>query len=251
MDFFDVNCFIGLPMNGMLRPVQTAEELLGGMDRAGVAKAVVWHVCQRDLAVPTGNDLLADAVAAHRDRLVGCWSIMPNQAGELPGPDEFCARMAEANVFAIRAFPNNHKFLLRGESCGPILGAMVERRIPLILHIGGGVSWPNAYDLLKEFPGRVCVLSGMGTWGADRWFRPLVERYEHVCVEFSEYILDAGIEAFVESYGPERLLFGTGFPVYDHGGVMLALKHAQIDGPARALIAGGNLERMLGEVSGQ
>ena len=154
-------------------------------------------------------------------------------------------------VRALRAFPDLHKFLLRRESCGPILEAMVERRIPMIVPIGKGVSWPNAYDLLREFPDLVCILSGMGTWGADRWFRPLLESYPHVHVEFSEYILDAGIEAFVESYGPERLLFGTGFPFYDHGGMMLALKHADIGDADRQAIAAGNMERLIANVDGQ
>ncbi len=248
MEFFDCNCFIGLPMNGIPKPVATAEELLAEMDRSGISRALAWHVAQRDYAVPTGNRLLADAIAAHKDRLVGCWSVMPNQAGELPEPDEFCAQMARANVRALRAFPDLQHFLLRGESLGPMLEAMVARRIPLILPIGGGVGWRNAYDLLAEFPDLVCILSGMGVWGADRWFRPLIERYARVYIEISEYILDGGIEAFVQSYGAGRMLFGTGFPQYEHGGVMLMLKHAEIAESDRQAIASANLERVLGDV---
>lgn len=247
MRFFDCNCFIGLPMNGMLRPVATADELLAQMDRSGIARALVWHVAQRDYAVPTGNRLLAEAIAGRHDRLVGCWSIMPNQAGELPEPDEFCAQMAQTNVRALKAFPNLHRFLLRAEACGPILEMMVKRRIPLVLPLGGAASWQNAYDLLAEFPDLVCILSEFGTWGADRWFRPLVERYGHVYVEISEYILDGGIEAFVQSYGARRMLFGTGFPYRDHGGMMLALRHAEISQSDKEAIAAGNLERILSE----
>lgn len=35
MRFFDCNCFVGLPMNGALKPAATADELLARMDRAG------------------------------------------------------------------------------------------------------------------------------------------------------------------------------------------------------------------------
>jgi len=246
MEFFDCNCFVGLPMNGMARPIATADELIAEMDRSGVSRALVWHVAQRDYAVPTGNRLLAEAIEGHTDRLVGCWSIMPNQAGELPEPDEFCAQMAGRNVRALRAFPDLQRFLLRGESLGPILEAMVARRIPLILPISRGVGWRDAYDLLADFPDLVCILSAMGVWGADRWFRPLIERYAHVHIEMSEYILDGGIEAFVESYGAERMLFGTGFPQWEHGGVMLMLKHAEVAESDKEAIASTNLERILG-----
>jgi len=248
MKFFDCNCFVGLPMNGMLRPVRTADELLAEMDRSGVERALVRHAAQRDCAAKTGNRLLGEVIAGHHERLVGVWSFMPNQAHELPEPDEFCAQMVGANVRALTAFPGLHHFLLRGESCGPLLEAMVRRRIPLFASLDRAVTWQNVYDLLKEFPELVCILSNFNTWGADRWFRPLVERYEHVYVDLAEYILDGGIEAFVRDYGASRLLFGTGFPVRSHGGVMLMLRHAEISEEDKRAIASGNMERILGEV---
>jgi predicted TIM-barrel fold metal-dependent hydrolase len=55
------------------------------------------------------------------------------------------------------------------------------------------------------------------------------------------------IEAFVESYGAGRMLFGTGFPKWDHGGMMLTLKHAEIAEEDKQTIAAGNLERILAE----
>ena len=248
MEFFDCNCFIGLPMNGMPDPAPTAADLLARMDRAGIARALVWHVAQRDWAVPPGNRMLAEAIAGHTDRLTGCWSIMPNQAREEPEPDEFCARMAAANVAVIRAFPNAHKFLLREETCGPMLRAMVERRIPLVLPVRSGVGWPAVYDLLADFPDLVCILSDTGTFGSERSFAALLERYPHVHLDISEFILDGGIEAMVGLFGAGRLLFGSAFPARPHGGMMLQVRHAEIADEDRQAIAAGNLERLLAEV---
>jgi predicted TIM-barrel fold metal-dependent hydrolase len=194
--------------------------------------------------VTLGNRLLAEKIAGHTDRLTGCWAFMPNQAHELPPPGEFVAQMAEAGVRALTSFPHDQKFLLRGESCGEMLHVMEQLRIPLVLHVTKGVGWTTAYDLLREFPDLVCILADMHVWGADRWFRPLVERYERVHIEISEYNLDAGIETFVADYGPERILFGTGFPVRDCS-QMLTLRHAGIDDAAKEAIAAGNLERLL------
>jgi hypothetical protein len=247
MRFFDCNCFIGLPAVGMLKPAPGAADLLAAMDRSGIKQALVWHVVQRDYAVPTGNRLLAEAIAGHHDRLTGCWSIMAPQTGEIPPPDELFGKMAEANVRALRAFPDRNRYLLRPEACGTLLDGIVERRIPLILAAQGAGQWQTAYDLLANYPRLVCVLSDMHVWGTDRWFRPLVETYEHVYVELSEYILDGGVEAFVQSYGAGRLLFGTGFPKWDHGGVMLMLRHAEIAEEDRQAVAAGNLERILKE----
>lgn len=244
MRFFDASCFLGRPMNGSAVAVATGDELLSAMDRAGIGKALVWHVAQREQSVPIGNRLLAEQIAGHTERLTGCWAFMPNQAGELPAPGEFVAQMADAGVRALTSFPDDQKFLLRSESCGELLHVMEQLRIPLVLHVTKGVGWPTVYDVLREFPDLVCILADMGVWGADRWFRPLIEHYEHVCVEISEYILDAGIETFAADYGPEQLLFGTGFPVRDCS-QMLTVRHAGIDDAAKEAIAGGNLERLL------
>ena len=63
--------------------------------------------------------------------------------------------------------------------------------------------------------------------------------------EFNTYAPWGGIEAFVESYGSRQMLYGSGMPVRDYGGMMLTLKHAEIDDADKQAIAGGNLERLL------
>jgi len=247
MEFFDCNTYIGRPSTGHLSPVAGVAELLAAMDKAGVARALVWHIAQHDLSPVVGNRLLAEAIAG-QERLVGCWTLLPNQARELGATEEWFDRMARANVRAVRAFPQDHRYLLRRETAGDILAGMVERRIPLILSLKKGVSWETVYDLLAQFPELVCILSETGCWGSDRWFRPLLEQYPGVYVDMSDYLLDGGIEAFVKDYGAERMLFGSGFPDQYHGGMMLALKHAEIEQDERDAIASKNLDRILGEV---
>jgi hypothetical protein len=247
MRFFDCNAFFGLPMIRPLAPVPTADALLAEMDRAGVDKALVWHIAQHDASPQVGNQLLADAIRAH-PRLVGCWTILPNQAREFPPLPVFFQEMRAAHVRALRIYPRSHKFLANAVSMGDWLEAMVARRIPLFLSVRRGVEWGDIYDLLAEFPGLVCVICDHGCWGEDRLFRPLLERYPNVYVDTAQYLLDGGIESLVADYGGRRLLFGSGFPESYIGGMMLALHHARIPDEAREAIAAGNLERILSEV---
>lgn len=246
MHFFDCNAFFGLPMVRPLAPVPTAEALLAEMDRAGVDKALVWHIAQHDASPQVGNRLLADAIRPH-PRLVGCWTILPNQAREFPPLPVFIDQMREARVRALRAFPNSHKFLANAVSVGDWLEAMVARRIPLFLSMRRGIEWRAVYDLLAEFPDLACVICDHGCWGEDRLFRPLLERYPNVYVDTAQYLLDGGIESLVADYGGRRLLYGSGFPESYMGGMMLALRHARIPDEAKAAISSGNLERILEE----
>jgi uncharacterized protein len=247
LHFFDCNVYTGLPSLRSLAPVFSIDALLAEMDRAGVERALVWHVAQHDASPLIGNSLLAQAIAAH-PRLVGTWAILPNQAHEFPLPAVFFEQMRSARVKALRAFPGSHRFLLNGVAMGDWLGPMVERRIPLFISLSRGADWRDVYGLLAEYPDLTCVLCDHGCWGDDRQFRPLLERYPNLYVDTALYMLDGGIESLVADYGPGRLLFGSGFPEQYLGGMMLALRHAQISDAAKNAIAGGNLEHILGQV---
>lgn len=242
MEFFDCNCFIGLPMNRIPKPVRMARDLLAQMDRSGIKKALVWHVTQRDGAIQLGNALLAKGIASHRDRLYGCWTILPTSTRELPPPPEFFRQMKRRNIRALRAFPTQHNYLLRAETVGGYLELAAATGTPLL---AAGLDYPTLYNLMAAFPALTCVLCDVGLWGPDRWFRPLVEKYPNFYVEIGTYILAGGLADFVKTYGADRLLFGTNFPAQEHGGMMLALRHAEISEAARRAIAGGNMERLL------
>ena len=247
MRFFDCNAFFGLPMLRPVAPVASAEALLAEMDRCGVAKALVWHIAQHDASPQVGNQLLAEAIRPH-DRLYGCWTVLPNQAHEFPPPPVFFEQMRAARAWwRSAAFPTSHRYLLNGVSMGDLFEAMTARRVPLFLSVRRGVEWSHVYALLAEFPRLVCVICDHGAWGMDRMFRPLLERYESVYVDTAQYVLDGGIEGLVAGYGPGRLLYGSGFPESAFGGMMLALRHAEISEEAKTAIAAGNLERILAE----
>ncbi len=248
LNFFDCNAYFGRPSVRPLAPVPGVNDLLEEMDRCGVAQALVWHIIQYDASPQVGNQVLAEAIQAH-PRLTGCWTLLPNQSGEFPPFDSFVEQMRRARVLALRAFPHAHHFLLNKAAMGSWLEPMVARRIPLFLSVARGAGWETAYNLLAEFPNLVCVVCDHGCWGEDRRFRPLIETYPNVYVDTSQYLLDGGIEAFVARYGAGRMLFGSGFPESYFGGMMLAIRHAQISSEAKEAIACKNLTRILSQVN--
>jgi uncharacterized protein len=246
MTYFDCNAFFGLPAQRSLAPVGSADAVLAEMDRAGVDRALVWHIAQHDVAPQTGNDLLAQAISSH-ERLVGCWTLLPNQAREFPAPASLFEEMQANRIVALRVFPDSHRYLLNAVSMGEVLEAMTARHIPLLLSVKRGISWRGVYDVLAEFPTLTVVVCDHGCWGEDRMFRPLLERYPNVAVDTAQYLLDGGIEALVTDYGAERLLYGSGFPESYFGGMMMALQHARISPEAKEAVAHGNLERLLAQ----
>jgi predicted TIM-barrel fold metal-dependent hydrolase len=247
--YWDCNVCLGRPTAGVYRPCPTAEGLLAEMDWAGIERALVRHALMSDQSPAVGNRALFDAIAG-QSRLMGSWAILPPQTGELGDPTDFFCVMAAANVRALWAFPEEHRYLLNRNTFGAFLDEVAERRIPLLLpRHAGGPRPPDTYmlltNLLTEYPTLTVVLMAHGSWGEDRFFRPLLDRYPGLHLDISRYELDGGLVELVGRYGAERLLYGSNFPATTMGGPRLMLVRAAISEADRAAIAGGNLKRLL------
>jgi predicted TIM-barrel fold metal-dependent hydrolase len=206
----------------------------------------------RDQSPVVGNQVLVETIAV-QPRLTGTWAILPPQTGELPSAPEFLEAMSAHGIRALWAFPDDHRYLLNRTTFGSFLDQVSERRIPLFVprHAGGprhSDTWRLVYRLLEEYPSLRLVLAAHGPWGEDRYFRPLLERYDGFYLDVSRYELDCGLRDLVSRCGAERLLYGSHFPVHAMGGPRLMVARAEISEEARTAIAGENLERLLGEV---
>jgi uncharacterized protein len=241
MDLFDCNCGFGVPSKPFGSVFASPSDLLDELDFCGVAEALVFHVAQHQESPQTGNALIAKQTAEH-NRLHPTWAILPPQTDWETG--SFLAEMARHGVRALRAYPEECRYLLNGVTFGPLLEELVRRRVPLLV----GPRWQEVTALLGEFAELTLIVVNHSDWGDDRFFRPLIERYPRLHLDTSNYQLERGIADFVRRYGPDRLLYGSGSPNLQMGAALLTLAQADIPDEAEAAIAGGNLRRLLGDV---
>jgi len=251
MKFFDCNTCFGTSTIRPLRFAETARQLLEEMDHYGINEALVYHARQCDDSPAVGNEILADEIKG-LDRLHGTFAILPPQTEELGSPETLLKKMKTKNIRAFWAFPAEHKYLMTRTALGPLYDLAIERNIPLFISVNescGGISgWYLVEKILSDAPDLALVVTEHGSWGHDRFFRPLIEKYENLYIDISRYELDGGINDFCSKYGAERLLFGTGFPKWNPGGPILMLAQADISTKEREMIASGNIEKMLRRV---
>jgi hypothetical protein len=245
MDFFDCNCLYGRMLSPPLRHAITTEELLAEMDFCGVQEALVLASASVYDSPVTGNELVLRDTAG-RPRLHPTWALLPTQCCELGCAEDFLARLQAAGVRALHAFPELHNYLLGRPACADLLSLLAENRVPLIVH---KYDWQRLTDLLTAFPHLVLVQTGVGSWGCDRFVRPLVEAFPNFYFEISNYEEAGGLEDHCRKYGPERLLFGTNYPHFNMAGPRLTLLHADLPDADKQALAAGNLRRLLEEVS--
>jgi len=60
MEFFDVNAFIGRPVNSVYKPALTAADMIAEMDKQKIRKALVWHVFQYEGSPVQGNRMITE-----------------------------------------------------------------------------------------------------------------------------------------------------------------------------------------------
>lgn len=244
MDFSDVNISVGRQSAGGYKPAVTADDVLAVLDKADITDALVWHIAQMDCSPQEGNRLASD-IAAASGRLYGCWTILPPQTGEVIQAD-FFAEMKKHKIIALRAFPQQHNFLLNRTVFGSFMDEIAERGIPLILSLEMGMTWQMIYSILQEYPALTCIICDFGCWSQDRHTWPLLENYPNVYIETSSLSVEAGgIDAMVGKYGAGRLLFGSGFPKRYIEAAVLDVLHADISDSDKTKIASGNLRELI------
>ena len=240
---FDCFCAVGRSARPPLQPALGAEDLLETMDRSGVDEALVSSAAIEIASPLVTNPEIADLCAGH-DRLHPVWQLLPPQTGEML-PERLPTEMKAHGVKALLARPDMHRYQLNSITMGSLFEMMLTHRIPLFL----SSDWRLITDVLREFPRLRIIAANLGCWGVDRQVRPLLEHFENFHIETSSLELDGCIPAMVEKYGATRILFGTGFPWHAVGGAALMLRNLDISREDKALIAHGNLERLLSDAA--
>lgn len=250
MKLFDINCMLG-PTNTNREPAfRGAEGLLQEMDRVGIHEALVYSSLSKFAHPADGNAWLMREIEGH-DRLHPCWVALPPGTEEMPEPQKFVRQMQGQGVRAARIFPEAHRFPLMERTLRPLLIALAEARIPLLIdsnRVGWSeitLDWREVFEISARHPELKLILLREGGTTARVLFGVWNE-HPNIFLEAS-YIQEARIfEEITTRFGEDRLLFGTAMPQYDAGGPLGSLNGAIITDEARAAIAGNNARRLLG-----
>ena len=127
---------------------ETAAELVAEMDYIGIEKAVVWHRAQYDQDPTAGNKKLIEGIRGYEDRLIPSWVILPDITDTEYAPNIFFDEMKKNGVKALRAYPEQNRYILCDVTMGEQLGLLSELKIPLYLSPMFG--FEMVYNVMKE-----------------------------------------------------------------------------------------------------
>lgn len=232
-DLFDVNMRLGSSgIHGEL--ALDADGLLREMDRFCIRRGLVFHWECEEYDVLLGNEALAREIGTH---MMPAWGVLPGE----PFLEQLAARKPAAVRFTPARQQSNFSL---ARWCAGNLFDYLQQHAVVTLIASADIGWNDVATLLENFPRLPLVVLETG-YRADRYLFPLLKRFPTLHFDSSTYLAHRQLEAFVESHGPDRILFGTRLPLYTPAASLGVLATSRISDAERLAIAGGNLRRLL------
>ena len=243
LTFFDSNVFIGKHKNPYSESpfsAQAAVTLLGA--QTNVSGMLVFYSAAVMYDAVHGNRQLIEETEGgpglHR-----IWVALPDIAGNEQDAAGFVTEMRKRKVAAVKIFPRTHNFTLMNQGLDPLLSILNEKALPLFSD-QEEISWEEIQYILKSFPKLPFVLTNVG-YRLGRYVDPFLKKYGMFHLEISRYQVHRGLEELCRKFGSERLLFGSGLPVFSPEPAMMMVESARISLQDKQNIAEANLRRVL------
>ncbi|MBI4532098.1 MAG: amidohydrolase family protein [Candidatus Latescibacteria bacterium] len=242
LSFFDCNCMIGRRTAPRPENNLSVEEILDELRRAGIDDALAVHAYAKEYDPRIGNGKLSEVCAVHRE-FTPCYVVLPEYTEEIPGGDAMLQYLEDGGARAVRLYPKEHNYGLDETWCGNLFATLGEAGVPILIDLDQ-TDWVEVDKVLSHHPELNLILLRTG-YRIDRWVYPMFKNYPGLRLETAFYFLHLAIESVTERFGAERLIFGTGLPVWDAGGAVTPILYAAIDEGAKRKIAEENLRALL------
>ena len=175
LELFDVNCWLGQPLEPAFTTVAGADNLKAALLHYGIRRAVVSHALCVGCGADEGNRAAIAAMHAD-DAFVAAATLVPEMAHG-GSWTRAAAELIAQRVRLVRVFPTAHNFLLVGEYLGGMLEALQQLRLPLMVwHTQ--TTWSAIARVCEQYPDLRVVVEGTGRklFYDNRIYYALLER---------------------------------------------------------------------------
>jgi predicted TIM-barrel fold metal-dependent hydrolase len=246
LQLFDADVRLGTSLFGYQLDSAT---LLAMMERNGIARALVHPVRPRDSDLRAANDLVRDAVRASPDRLTGFARVDP-----WLGDDaivELRRAIREGGLRGLSLDPWEDHYDIASPMLDPLIDAATSLRIPVM--VAGGYpqfSHPSQIAALaRRHPtaqfiathGGQINISGLLLADAQIMLRSAA----NVMINTSGVYREDYIEDCVEEFGAERVIFGSGAPIFQQDFETRRIHLAHFSDTIKQQVGFDNIERLL------
>ena len=242
---FDANIALGRRHDRRVN-VDSSDETLRAMDRAGVTRAIVYTPHALGYDSLEGNRYLLELIEGE-NRFVPQFVCNPSY----DDLDLIKTDVRENHIKSVRMMPAVHHYPFRDWVVKPWLDWLASERIPLwipvkydFLHVEHTVDAHELHETLEAHPDVNFVLCE-AQYHEMSWVMPLLRSLPNIYIEISRTINTDAMMRMLDAVGEERILFGSRFPDGSISPMLYGLHRYGLSAESLYAICAGNLEKLL------
>lgn len=237
---------IGLFYNAPISHSGESADLITSGSRIGVSRYVVHSTATRPDQVEAINDFLIEECQKHPE-FIGFGTLHKDYSFM----EKELNRMRTGGLQGIKLHPDFQRFAADDPGAFPLYALARDLKMPVLIHAGD-----RRYDfsgpvrlrrVLDAFPGLVMIAAHFGGYTEwDRTMECLAGRDVYFDTSSTLWKLDpAQARAIIDKHGPERFLFGSDYPMWDHAEELEKLETLKLSPGEREAILWGNGSQLL------
>jgi predicted TIM-barrel fold metal-dependent hydrolase len=203
----------------LLGPSVLTDDLLRRLDASGIERAIACPAKPRGYLFERANDMVAEAVRAHPDRLAGLVRVDPNLGSDAEA--EAQRGLTELGLRGLFLHPWEESFRIRDERVEAVVEVARAHAAPVV--VAAGYPWVSeglqVGDLARCFPDVVFVatnglqlnMSGLGQVDADL----ALADNANLLIQTTGVYREDFLQNVVATYGAQRVLFASALPHFD------------------------------------
>lgn len=218
--FFDTNFWINSSFYNKEEDesgIRKIKQIIAGND---ISDLIVTNRLALDYDWNIGNgELLNSNLCKEIDNLYYCYILTPDVYFTYSF-DKYLEKAFSDNVRLFRFFPKHQLFFINDYYMKKIFSILSKKKFPIMLDLKELDITGNKYfdinvlekilDKNEEMP--VILETSLKQCMFNRYYFPLLEKFENLFIEISGMLLVDQIEGYVEKFGSKRLIFGTNYP---------------------------------------
>jgi hypothetical protein len=232
------------------------EDTIKDMDDAGVDTSVIVAVDAETIhKYRVSNDLVAETVSKHPDRLIGFASVDPNKGKN--GVKEFRRAVTDLGLKGLKLLPHLIDLDINDPIIYPLYEAAQELGVPVLFHTGtqfhAGTKIKYCRplfvdDVAVDFPGLSLIIAHFGfPWWEEAL--AVVRRNPYVYFNIAGWAprhIPPGVIQAANSYLKAKVLFGSDYPLLSRVRIMSELKALNLKEDTFTMMTETNPKRLLG-----
>lgn len=210
----------------------TVTDLINKGKEAGIDHFVVQSVATTPKQVKSINDFIANSVKEANGLFTGLGTLHPDST-DIKGDIEY---LISLGLKGVKLHPDIQAFKIDDYRCLKIYDLCEQKNIPILMHTGDpryDYSNPNRLlPILNIYTHLTIIGAHLGGWGI---WEEAVKAYKEIknfyvdCSSSLPYLKPERAKEIIRTYGADRVLFGTDYPMWSPKQEMEAFLNLGLD----------------------